>query len=111
MIEITEFIKHGGPLTKRISLGADGRPFSDGSHCIMAQGEARRVTLPDLGSFARLIGQMEPHKAIGLGALRADLPDRVEIVTKARLNGTTPPDLIARTADFIVYRPGSPRSC
>lgn len=112
-IEITGFTKHGGPLTKRISLGADGTLCSDGSECIMAKGAAQRVRLPDLYSFGRLLDRMTPEKAIGLGTLRHDLPDQVEIVTKNRLalNGSHTLHLIARTNEHIIYRSGQPRSC
>ena len=110
MIELTGFAKHGGPLTKRISLGADGTVCSDGSLCVMAAGSARRVPVPDLDALARLIGQLTSEEAIGLGALRGDLPDVVGVTTKAALealNGSnTPP--IARTGEYIVYHRGAP---
>ena len=38
MIEIIALAKEGGPLTKRISLTADGSLHSDGSGCVMARG-------------------------------------------------------------------------
>ena len=47
-------------------------------------------------------------EAIALGRLRPDLPDRVEVTTKCKLNGGGRPDLIARTADYLVYPPGTP---
>jgi hypothetical protein len=43
--EIIVFTKTGGPLTKRISLTADGSVFSDGGACIMSCGTARRVQI------------------------------------------------------------------
>jgi hypothetical protein len=75
MIELTHFTKTGGPLTKRISLGADGSLCSDASQCVMSRGTARRVHLPDLLSVGRLLDHMTPQQALGLGSLRADLPD------------------------------------
>ncbi len=111
MIEITGFTKHGGPLTKRISLGADGALCSDGSECIMAKGAAQRVRLPDLHSFGRLLETVTSEDAIGLGALHPDLPEQVGIRTKARLeklNGSGALHLIARTSENIIYRPGQP---
>jgi hypothetical protein len=110
MIELTGFTKHGGPLTKRISLAADGSLCSDGSQCQMAAGSAQRVRLPDLDAFARLIGHLPPEEAIGLGALRGDLPEMAEITTKAKieaLNGSNT-ELIARTGEYIVYHRGAP---
>ena len=35
-IEITGFAKTGGPLTKRITVAADGSLHSDGSACVMS---------------------------------------------------------------------------
>ena len=109
MIELTRLIKTGGPLTKRISLDAAGKTISDGSACVMSRGQARRVQLRDLQSFADLISSLEPHEAIALGALRADLPDQTDIVTHDKLrelNGAAAPHLIARTAEHIQYQAG-----
>ena len=63
-----------------------------------------------LSDFAGCIVSLAPNEAIALGALRQDLPDRVQITTKARLelNGSDPRHLIARTGDHIVYRPDQP---
>ncbi len=106
MMELTKFTKSGGPLTKRIRLDADGNLCSDASQCVMAKGSAQRVQLSGLHSFGKLIDSMTAHQALGLGALRPDLPDAVEIVTKARLNGAN--HAIARTSEHIGYRPGQP---
>ena len=109
MIEITTLTKTGGPLTKRISLASDGTLHSNGSACVMSAGSAQRAQFDDLASFAGFIARLAPHEAIALGALRDDLPDRVKITTKSALNGTHHrPDLIARSADHIIYRPGQP---
>jgi hypothetical protein len=105
--EITIFVKSDGPLTKRISLSADGAIKSDASACRMSRGVARRFEV-DIQQFAALI-ELPPNQAIALGALRAGLPDQVEVVTKAKLlNGVAQPDIIARTGDAIVYREGQP---
>jgi hypothetical protein len=111
MIEITGYTKRRGPLTKRISLKEDGTLCSDGSQCVMPSGGAERIRLNDLHAFGRLLDTMTPADAIGLGTLRRDLPDTVEITTKVRLdalNGAAVPHLIARTGEFIVYRHGQP---
>ena len=51
-----------------------------------------------------MIEGLTPSQALALGALRADLPDKVGITTKKMLlNGTARPDLIARTGANIVY--------
>jgi hypothetical protein len=111
MIEITRLEKIGGPLTKRISLGEDGRLISDGSACTMSSGRAERVQVRTLGEVANLIGVLSPQEAIALGRLRTDLPPLVSVTTQdslARLNGTAAPDLIARNATFISYAAGQP---
>jgi hypothetical protein len=111
MFEITTLAKAGGPLTKHIALGPDGLIHSDGSACVMSAGSAQRATFADLGEFADHMAGLASHEAIALGALRHDLPDRVEIATKARLerlNGAAAPHLIARTAEHIHYWPDRP---
>ena len=110
-IEITALTKTGGPLTKRITLAPDGSLRSDGSACIMSRGSAKRARFDDLESFADHIGALASHEAIALGALRHGLPENVQIDTKKNLealNGSAVPDLIARTSDHIIYRPGHP---
>jgi hypothetical protein len=105
MIEITLLAKTGGPLTKRISISPDGSLCSDGSACIMSTGAGTRTIFDSLDAFATCIGGLRSDQAIALGSLRDDLPDQVRITTKNRLNGHDAPDLIARTAAFIGYRP------
>src|SRR5260370_4466561 len=58
--EIVRFTKTGGPLTKRIHLDENGKLKSDGSACVMSQGEAWRapVAAYDRGSTD------EKHNAI-----------------------------------------------
>jgi hypothetical protein len=108
-LEITVFTKSGGPLTKHISLTANGSINSDGSACLMARGEARRCELASVDQLAGLIKQLPPNQAVALGTLRTGLPDQVQVVTKAKLlNGVAQSDLIARTKDNIVYREGQP---
>jgi hypothetical protein len=108
-IEITTFKKSDGPLTKRIGLAPDGTVRSDGSACLMAAGSAQRTRLNDLEPFADHIDNLGSDEAIALGTLRGDLPDNVKVITKRALNGTASlPDLITRTADYIIYRPGQP---
>jgi hypothetical protein len=107
VIEIVLFSKDDGPLTKRISLGPNGKIVSDGSQCIMASGTARRIVLSSLREFADLIGSLGMNQAIALGALAADLPDEVRIVPKHKLNGGAA-GIIARTQNFISFRPGQP---
>src|SRR5271155_565434 len=106
-VEITTFRKRGGPLTKRISLDAEGKVIADGSQCLMAHGTANRVALPDLQTFADLIAGMPSKGALALGALAHGRPDRVEVVTKSAMNGSAGSrDVIARTGNDITFRPG-----
>ena len=71
----------------------------------MAHGTAERVKIAGVDALGALIGSLHPSQAIALGALRADLPDKVEVTTKKRLvNGVARPDIIARTGANIVYR-------
>jgi hypothetical protein len=106
MMEITGFTNASGPLTKRIWLEPDGALKSDGSACIMTRGHAQRVRVADVGALAGVIEHVRPDQALALGALRHDLPDRVEIVTKKQLatNGSA----IARTSLNISYRKDEP---
>ena len=102
--ELTVFTKQGGLLTKRISLAEDGAVNSDGSECRMASGTARRAPIAGVPELAALIGSLESDQAITLGALRVGLPD---VTTKAKLKDGAV-DIIARTADDLVYREGQP---
>jgi hypothetical protein len=104
MIELTKLTKHGGPLTKKISLDPDGTLVKDGSACVMGRGTAERVRVDGVDALAVLIEDLTPSQALALGVLRADLPDKVEVTTKAKLiNGVAQPDIIARTGSNIIY--------
>ena len=72
----------------------------------MASGAAHRLRLADVGDLAVAIAKARSDQAIALGALRAGLPDRVNIVTKSKLNGQ--PNTIARTAGDIHFRKERP---
>jgi hypothetical protein len=109
--ELTLFTTNGDLLTKQISLSEVGTLLSDSSACRMPSGRAERVRFEGLDQFAEFIGSLAPNEAIALGQLREEIPDEVEITTKAqlaKLNGTARPDLIARTADQFGYVPGKP---
>jgi hypothetical protein len=109
MIELTRLTKHGGPLTKKISLDPDGTLVKDSSACVMGRGTAERVRLDSITELAVLIEDLTQSQALALGVLRPDLPDKVEVTTKAKLiNGVMRPDIIARTGANIIYRGGQP---
>ena len=104
-IEITVYSKDNGPLTKRISLSSDGKVASDGSACTMAKGKAKRARIDSVNDLAKLIESLKSNQAIGLGTLRADLPNEVTIVTKAEAgNGSG----VARTGSNFAYRRDCP---
>src|SRR5262249_27504163 len=103
-IDLTKLPKHSGPLTKKISLSPDGTLVKDGSACMMAHGTAERVRVAGVAELGALIDGLTPSQALALGALRPDLPDKVEVTTKKKLlNGVARPDIIARTGANIVY--------
>jgi hypothetical protein len=107
-MEVAIIAKSGGPLTNRISLAADGSLTSDGSACVMSHGTAKRFTFAGVGQFATLIEHFAPHQAITLGGLRPDLPNEVSVITKRKLNGAQESEVMARTSDYFVFRPGEP---
>ena len=81
-IALTRFTKDDGPLTKQIYLAPDGTLVKDGSACVMAHGTAERVRVAGVVALGALIEGLTPSQALALGALRADLPDKVEVATK-----------------------------
>jgi hypothetical protein len=98
-------------LSKRVSLGADGKPVSDGSECVMANGTAVRCVV-DLRGFAALIESCTSQQAISLGTPRSDLPDgKLSVVTKNKWNklkdspGVKGGTVICRTTEFVGYQP------
>ena len=105
-IEITVFDKSGGILTKQISLAKDGTVISDGSACKMSVGTARRVEISGVEEFAKIIVGLRSYQGIALGALRVGLPDEVDVVVKAKLNGKK--GVIARSRDYFNFREGKP---
>ena len=104
--EIVIFDKLGGPLTKRICLDESGAAKSDGSACVMSRGMATRTPVESVVQLGAIIGSMQPHQAIALGSLRRGLPLTVDVTTKRKLNCGAAVNIIARTADSIVFRSG-----
>jgi hypothetical protein len=104
--EIVRFTKTGGPLTKRIRLDENGKLKSDGSACVMSQGEAWRAPVSSVSQLGALISGLNSDQAIALGSLRPGLPDKVGIATKRALNGGSRAGIIARSAQNILFRSG-----
>ena len=106
--EITLITKHGpNPvMSKRISLNADGTVRSDGSQCLMVEGSASRASAATASELARHIAMCSPSQAITLGSLKPGVPDPAMITVQRMLKDK--PGTIARSRDFIDYRPGQP---
>jgi hypothetical protein len=107
-IEITIFRKRKGTLSKQIWLDRDGKIKSDGSACKMTEGEAYREYVDGVEALADLLDDMRSDEALALGRLRDDLPDGVRVITKKKLDSSTPHDTIARTEDYLLLEPGEP---
>jgi hypothetical protein len=107
-IHITRVKKAGlALLSKKISLGDNGRPVSDGSPCAMSSGTATRVGLDwraPATDLAALISDLGPHEALVLGDHVAE-PDAIEIVKAAYAD---PPRHYGRTLDTFKFKGGSP---
>lgn len=106
-IRITRMKKAGlALLSKRISLGEDGRPVSYGSPCRMTNGSATRVTL-DWGTpandLAALILDLGSHEALVLGDHSAQ-DDTIEIVLKEHVG----PGRYGRSLDTFQFNDGEP---
>jgi hypothetical protein len=109
---VVVFRKGSGILCKKISLNPDNTVKSDGSACSMSVGTAELQT-HNQQTFADLIGNLDYHEAIALGAFREGIPDQVKVETKrsaarTKFPGGRPDDLIVRSADYIQYLPGQP---
>ena len=106
-IELVRVTKDRGPLTKRISLGDDGKLVSDASQCQMARGVMERLRLVDWRDFAKLLDQTPRDVAYILGRLHGDIAESVKIVPKGKESA----DLgkgAPRCAETIFYRQGQP---
>jgi hypothetical protein len=93
-------------LSKRIFLDEQGSLQSDGSQCLLIQGEAERVFAPTASRLAEIISHCPSHSAIALGALKDGLPTSVRIVVPRNLQDNA--GFITRSREYINYRPGVP---
>jgi hypothetical protein len=87
----TKFAAPGEPttLSKLISIGTDGRVFSDGSACRMAEGIARTVSAPDAQTLARVIGNLGSENALVLGVSEHSECRVVTAHALKKMNGRT----------------------
>ena len=104
-VEFTIFENIGKPLSKEISLAADGSVQSKPAGK-MSKGKAWRAKVSDVEQFANTIGTLTSNQAIALGSLRKDLSKTVKVTTKRKLNGAV--GVIARDQDHIVYHKNKP---
>ena len=105
-VRITRARKAGnGLLSKRIALGADGRPASDGSPCRMWAGTATRVEINRRCRARRSDQRMDSSEALILG-------DHVAECATIRLVKDREADpaqgLYGRTLSTFRFRPGEP---
>lgn len=104
--EIT-FIRKCGPnplLSKRLFLDDQGALKRDGSACVMIEGTATRASAATASALAGHITRCGSDQAIALGAMKADLANPATITVQRKLAET--PGAIARSREFIDYRPG-----
>jgi hypothetical protein len=106
-VEVTKFVKAGGPITKKLHLGADGRLQNDSSDCALSSGQVKRVHLQDWRDFAALIEGAADNVAFALGKLVEHLPEKAHLVLKGDRRAGKP-GFIARTGANFAYTPGRP---
>jgi hypothetical protein len=108
MIRLTRVETRSGNLCKRLALGADGLPHSDGTGGAMANGTATRVILngSPATNLCELMQDLGPHEALVLGDFADGLPDKIKLV-KAELTDPAK-STYGRTGQTFQYRPGQP---
>jgi hypothetical protein len=74
-------------LSKRISIGADGRVFSDGTACRMAEGIPRTVSAPDAQTLAGVISNLRSENALALGVSEHSACRVVTVRVLKEMNG------------------------
>jgi hypothetical protein len=98
-------------LTKRISLGAHGKPISEGSACRMTAGTAKTTAAPDAGTLAYKIDSLTSAEAVVLGTTAAPTDQIINVVTASalqRIPEAQRNSTIARTRDHITFPAGEP---
>jgi hypothetical protein len=105
-VRITRARKAGnGLLCKRIALGADGRPASDGSPCRMWAGTATRVEIKSASELAYQIADMDASEALILGDHIAEA-EKIQLVKDSEANPAQ--GFYGRTLSTFRFRPGEP---
>jgi hypothetical protein len=107
--ELTAIAAIGGYLSKALYLDAEGRLCSDSSECALTAGVAKRIFPGSMTALVANINDMQPCHAWTLGALVKGVPERCEVTTRRRLNGSErPSNVIVRTREFFEFRSGKP---
>jgi hypothetical protein len=108
-IRLTRVKKAGlALLSKRIELGDDGRPVSDGAPCAMTSGAATRVVLDSSAPatvLAALILDLGSHEALILGDHVVE-DDSIEIIKAAHADPSK--GRYGRTLETFRFRDGEP---
>lgn len=94
-----------GLLSKRITLGDDGKPVSDGSPCRMWAGTARRVVVGSASEVADIINGMDSSEALILGDHIAEA-EQIRLAKDAEANSAA--GIYGRTTKTFVYREQQP---
>ena len=95
----------GGLLSKKISLGVDGKPVSDGSPCRMWAGTARRVTVAGPTEVAEAINDMDGSEAMILGVHLAEA-DQIRLAKDLEADPAI--GIYGRTTKTFRYPDGQP---
>ena len=110
-VELTELRKLSGILSKKVTLGEDGKPKADGSGCRLTVGMARRNRMnggEPAGALAGYLNGMDSKTALALGCMADVAGDECRVVSKKRLadyDDGTP--TITRTLDNFAFSKGS----
>jgi Family of unknown function (DUF5906) len=104
IVELTRFDNADRkPLSKTLSWINDKLDKPTAAN--MVRGTAERWH-GGLTEFADMIGHLESHQAIACGVIKDGFPDRVDVTTKARLNGQA--NTITRSKEFLSFKKGDP---
>jgi len=95
----------GGLLSKKISIGNDGKPISDGSPCRMWSGTARRVVAADIHEVAETINGMDSSEAMILGTYRPEA-ETIRLAKDAEADAAK--GIYGRTKETFHYPEGQP---
>jgi hypothetical protein len=109
--QITVMRSLGRLLTKRITLGANGKPVSDGSACRMQAGTAVTTPAPDAATLAWKIDGLSAAEAMVLGSIKGAVDGQiVNVVTANELLKINPQQrngTIARTREHFEFPSGA----